>query len=214
MTPPYENVYLGNFIFALGFLAAKTSEGLSNKAVQLVQQTPDEAKLNDLFVNWGGKNFIFEFKRNANKISAELDKEAKLLLNTALNSADYEYESLLSKKSHFLGFGLENGLAFIPYKSIHLDTKRNTSLGNFCSAMLSTEYDLGINHEELTHYLEFIGSITGSETEGCGGFILNISSDGTLSMVPFETVSILSQTIDETYAPPAPSKSFDWGMQP
>lgn len=59
MKQPYENVYLGNFIFALGFQAARTKKGLSDKSVQLVQQTPDESKLNDLFVNWSGKSFIF-----------------------------------------------------------------------------------------------------------------------------------------------------------
>lgn len=77
MKLPYENVYLGNFIFALGHQAARTNKGLIDKAVQLVQQTPDETKLNDLFINWSGKNFIFEFKRNAEKIAMELEKKRK-----------------------------------------------------------------------------------------------------------------------------------------
>ena len=39
---------IGDFIFTLGYHAALTRKGLSNKAVQLVQQTPDEELLRDL----------------------------------------------------------------------------------------------------------------------------------------------------------------------
>jgi hypothetical protein len=168
MTPPYENVYIGNFIFALGFQAAKTRNGLSDKAVQLVQQTPDEHLLNDLFINWSGKNFIFEFKRNLEKISAELEKEAKKLLNTALNNQEHQAASRLSEKGHFLGFGLESGLGFVPYKSIHLKIERYYPMHKFCSALVAAENGLGLSHRELEQYLAFIKSVTNSTTDGCG----------------------------------------------
>src|SRR5690606_8313874 len=101
------NIYIGNFIFAMGFYAAQTKDKLSNKAVQLVQQTPDECLLNDLFLNWEGKNYIFEFKRNLEKINTELDKPAKVLLNEALNSVHFEKELSLSNKGHFLGYDVK-----------------------------------------------------------------------------------------------------------
>ncbi|MGL6264487.1 hypothetical protein ACSZMC_11425 [Aeromonas jandaei] len=210
MKQPYENVYLGNFIFALGFQAARTKKGLSDKSVQLVQQTPDESKLNDLFVNWSGKSFIFEFKRNLDKVSTELEKEAKRSLNKSLNLAKNESALKLSNKSHFLGFGMESGLGFVPYSTIHKRIENHHSLDKFCLAIVSGECDLGLNYEELKTYLAFIKSATNSTTEGCGGFVLNISDDGSLNMIPFDNVYVLSQALDVKPAPP--STSFDMSM--
>jgi len=211
---PYENVYIGNFIFALGFQAAKTNNGLSDKSVQLVQQTPDEQKLNDLFVNWSGKSFIFEFKRNIEKISTELEKDAKKLLNKSLNNPINERALTLSNKSHFLGFGLESGLGFVHYSTIHNEIERHYPLDKFCSAIVGGEHDLGLNHEELKEYLSFIETVTKSTSEGCGGFILNVSDDGGINMVPFDNVKVLSQTLDIKPEPPAPrnTRSFDMKM--
>ncbi len=215
MKQPYENVYLGNFIFALGFQAAKTRKGLGDKAVQLVQQTPDENKLNDLFVNWSGKSFIFEFKRNKAKISTELEKEAKRLLNDALNSPENERELYLSKKSHFLGFGLKDNLHFTYYSAIHEEINNIAPLDKFCSLILDDKKDVGINYEELVEYLAFIGNVTKSSSDGCGGFVLNMADDGSVNMVPFETVDILSKSLDirpEPPEPPRPTPSFGMSM--
>lgn len=205
MKPAYENIYLGNFIFVLGFYAAKTREKLSNKSVQLVQQTPDEQKLNDLFVNWGGKNYIFEFKRNTSKILSELTKPKKKLLNLALNSTENNKIAEISQKSHFMAFGLSEGMGFIEYLKIHKEIERYYPLDKFCSYLVSHDCDLGMDYEELIIYLEFIAKTTESTTDGCGGFILNISDDNTINMVPFETVEVLAQHIDSKPAPQAPT---------
>lgn len=212
MKQPYENVYLGNFIFALGFQAARTKKGLSDKSVQLVQQTPDEIKLSDLFVNWSGKSFIFEFKRNLDRVSTELEKEAKKYLNKCLNSPENQRALKLSKKSHFLGFGMENGLGFVEYSTIHERIESYYLLDKFCLAMVSGEYGLGLNYEELKEYLAFIESVTSSTTEGCGGFILNVADDGSLNMVSFDNVDVLSQALDVKPEPSAPIPSRPFGM--
>lgn len=214
MKQPYENVYIGNFIFALGYHAAQTSKGLSNKAVQLVQQTPDEQLLNDLFINWGGRNFIFEFKRNVGKVSTELEKPAKIKLNNALNEPSNTHFSNLSTKSHFLGFGFDQGIGFIPYKDIKKPLKKCMYLDTFCKNLLSDSSGFGIFHNELRQYLNFIKESSNSKTEGCGGFIFNISEDGSLNMVPFESVSILSHELDIKPEPPRPTytPSFSPGM--
>lgn len=212
MKQPYENVYLGNFIFALGFQAARTKKGLSDKFVQLVQQTPDESKLNDLFVNWSGKSFIFEFKRSLDKVSTELEKEAKKSLNECLNSPENQRALKLSSKSHFLGFGMESGLGFVPYSTIHERIERYYLLDKFCLAIVSGEYELGLNYEELKEYLAFIERATHSTTEGCGGFVLNVADDGSLNMVPFDSVDVLSQALDVKPEPPTPRPSRSFGM--
>lgn len=196
MKQPYENVYLGNFIFALGFYSAGTDHGLSDKSIQLVQQTPDEKILNDLFINWSGRNFIFEFKRNKGKIYTELEKDEKKNINNALNLTGNEKWLNLSNKSHFLGFGLPSGLGFICYSSIHKDFDKYIPLNTLCKTILSQSTVCGLEYKELVEYLEFIKSVTGAKSNGCGGFILNLSDDGGLNMIPFDDINILSQSLD------------------
>lgn len=215
MKQPYENVYLGNFIFALGFQAAKTRTGLCDKAVHLVQQTPDDAKLNDLFLSWSGKNYIFEFKRNKDKIVTELNKAEKKLLNEALNKPENEHIYGLANKSHFLGFGLNDDIHFMYYSAIHKEVDRVSTLSNFCALILSDDHDTGLSHDELTDYLKFIGDVTNSSSDGCGGFIVNISNDGSINMVPFESVQVLAKAIDIKPAPsegPVSTRSFGLGQ--
>ncbi|WP_299574638.1 hypothetical protein [uncultured Shewanella sp.] len=214
MKQPYENVYLGNFIFALGYQAAQTNKGVSNKAVQLVQQTPDEEILNDLFINWGGKNFIFEFKRNVKKVSTELDKPAKVKLNKALNSPSNILFSNLSEKAHFLGFGFDEGIGFIPYMNIEKPIEKCFFLNSFCELLLDANNGLGLTYDEFSQYLNFIRESTSSTTEGCGGFVFNVSEDGSLNMVPFDSVDVLAQTLDVKPEPPrpAPRPTFSPGM--
>jgi hypothetical protein len=215
MKQPYENVYIGNFIFALGYHAAQTSKGLSNKAVQLVQQTHDKELLNDLFINWGGRNFIFEFKRNVKKVSTELEKPAKIKLNNALNDPSNIHFSILSNKGHFLRFSFDQGIGFVSYKDIKKPIEKCFYLDTFCKNLLRDNSEFGITHNELCQYLGFTRESSNSITEGCGGFIFNISKDGSLNMLPFESVTILSQALDVKPEPPRPTHipSFSRGMQ-
>lgn len=205
MTPPYENVYLGNFIFALGYYAANSENGLSDKSVQLVQQTPDEQKLNDLFLAWEGKNYIFEFKRNRLKIKEELKKVPKKRLNEALNDENNRFFTSISSKSHFLGFGLPEGMGFIPYMDIHKEIEKYSTLNQFCRDLVKGADNLGMSHDELVDYLDFIARVTKSKKGGCGGFVLNVSKNGDINMIPFESVEILSQSLDS--GPTTPQQS-------
>jgi len=204
MRQPYENVYLGNFIFALGYFAASDRDDLSNKAIQLVQQTPDEKELSDLFINWGGRSFIFEFKRNESKIKSELSKEPKKKLNLAIRNDENIAYKLLSYQGHWLAYGIDSGLRFIRYASLHENKPDGVNLSRFCKALLARPRvsGLGLEYGELKTYLSFIGKVTDTDSEGCGGFILNISEDGNLNMIPFESVKVLSNTIDKKPDPP------------
>lgn len=107
---------------------------------------------------------------------------------------------------------MESGLGFVPYGTIHEKIKSCCLLDRFCLVIVSGEYELGLNYEELKEYLAFIEKSTNSTTEGCGGFILNISDGGSLNMIPFDNVDVLSQTLDVKPEPPTPSPSQSFGM--
>ena len=216
MKQPYENIYIGNFIFSLGYYSASSNYGISDKAVHLVQQTPDEKTLNDLFVNWEGKNYIFEFKRNVDTVKTELYKKTKLKLNKALNSASNVEFKMLADKGHFLGFGFREGIGFIRYSEVNKKLETCYPLSVFCPAIL--EGQLGQTYHEFRKYLGFIEHSVQSKSEGCGGFVLNISKDGDLSMLPFDSVEMLSKSLDikleppeQTPAAPSPYDSFSPG---
>ncbi|HEX9715139.1 MAG TPA: hypothetical protein VGA28_05560, partial [Desulfurivibrionaceae bacterium] len=57
----YENQYIGAFIYALGLYAGITKGKEALNALSLMQQTPLDTQLGDLFAAWGGRNFLFEF---------------------------------------------------------------------------------------------------------------------------------------------------------
>ena len=59
----YENQYIGVFIYSLGILAGRKTLPIED-SVNLLQQTPAGKTFGDLLMQWQGKNFIIEFKRN------------------------------------------------------------------------------------------------------------------------------------------------------
>lgn len=122
----------------------------------------------------------------------------------------------LSKKGHFLGFGLDKGMGFIHYADLNKPLDRYISLNKFCKVLVDEKSKLGLDYQDLKLYLEFICDITYSNTDGCGGFVINISKDGNLNMVPFENVDFLSQSLDIRIESPAidnsPTNSPTMGM--
>ena len=72
---PYENIYIGNFIYSLGYLSAKFNESSEDAGVHLIQQTPNDKKWADLLTRWQGKFFILEFKREEIGCKQELRKK-------------------------------------------------------------------------------------------------------------------------------------------
>ncbi|MBL3657293.1 hypothetical protein [Fulvivirga sediminis] len=57
MTHLYENQYIGAFIYTLGVEGGK--EGKFPASINLIQQTPLDKKIGDLFGNWNGRNFFW-----------------------------------------------------------------------------------------------------------------------------------------------------------
>lgn len=71
----YENVVIGNFLYALGFaIGRKTQAGGLMPIVNLLQQTPDDKRLADVFAYYPGAMRIIEFKRSENSDDKEEEK--------------------------------------------------------------------------------------------------------------------------------------------
>jgi len=82
----YENVVIGNFLYALGFaIGRKTQAGGLMPIVNLLQQTPDDKRLADVFAYYPGTMRIIEFKRLEN--SDDKEEEKLCILKRAVKHA-------------------------------------------------------------------------------------------------------------------------------
>lgn len=73
MKPTYENVYIGTFLFTLGYMFSAVSKGAKTAVgIELYQQTrKGEKTIGDLLTSVGGRNIIIEFKREFKEIAGE-----------------------------------------------------------------------------------------------------------------------------------------------
>lgn len=90
----YENVVIGNFLYTLGFVLGRTMDGDNMlPVVNLLQQTPDDARLADVFIDYPLGMRIIEFKRAENADSKE-QRKLTTLKNHVEPLSDFKRYSL------------------------------------------------------------------------------------------------------------------------
>jgi len=203
MRPTYENVYISSFIFSLGYLFRKKSKGdLSSVSIDLYQQiTAGEKLIGDLLTSVGGKNIIIEFKREYSQIAGEFKKKSKEPLIELLESNEEEELQAISKKCHFLSFAsaYENGdstLAFCSYIELLTNSKNAKLVGNsdFSSQYVDSDNDsVGVNEADFKYYVDKLSVSTGGT---CGGMAISIDDEGIRSMVIFDDIKELTQSLN------------------
>lgn len=222
MRQPYENIYLGNFILTLGYLAGKHGIELSQTALQLLQQTPDDRTVGDLFAHWGGRNFIFEFKRNELQVKSEFGKHQRAELLATLRRPESEKILALSHQCHYMCFPVRAAtttLSFMPYALIQdskaQDPRNYVDLTCFCASLLNGSPGLGISYELFSKYLDVLARFTDGDPPGGGGAgaIMNISEKGEINVVEVENLRVLARTLDHEPDPPARTKTRSRGFE-
>lgn len=104
MLETYENIYIGDFIFYLGYLAGQNNLSFVNKNVFCMKKNSEHTVLEDILQKWKGKNYIIVFKRTEAYLQKVLQQEHQLAL---LKSFDTNKSLLhIANKSHFIGFGV------------------------------------------------------------------------------------------------------------
>lgn len=204
MRPTYENVYIGTFIFSLGYMFGSEKKGCrTSVAIELYQQTRNGERLvGDLLTSVGGKCIILEFKRNRTEIGDELKKESKAQLRQLLQSHGDERFLEISRRCHHIAIAdTDSGsnhqcLTFLPY--IDLVTKNFATrewVGDqvFCQRYISLEsFECGVSPEDFQYYIKKLAEVT----EGtCGGLAVSLDKDGLKSAVVFEDVRELSKSL-------------------
>lgn len=218
MRQPYENILLGNFILTLGYLAGRRGIALNQTALQLLQQTPDDRTVGDLFANLKGRNFIFEFKRNELQVKSEFGKPPRAKLLAALKHPGAEKTTELSYRCHFMCFPVRAAtttLSFMPYASIRdnksQDHQRSLDLSRFCESLLSSAPGLGVSYELFSKYLDVLAHFTDdAPPDGGGGgmgAVMNISDNGEIAVIEIDNLRVLARTLDHEPEPPPPTKT-------
>ncbi|NOZ36034.1 MAG: hypothetical protein GXO80_12145 [Chlorobi bacterium] len=150
-TYQYENIYIGAFIYTMGYIAGKGR--LKDISLNLYQQTPKDKILADLFANWGGKNFLIEFKRSKKQIKNELKKENKNKYIRYLNNEAEQEIKNISKKGHFLCFPVFEELQFSVYMNINNPVIKSWNIEVFVKTINCNNGNIGLSFNEFKEYL-------------------------------------------------------------
>lgn len=204
MRPTYENVYIGTFIFALGYMFGSEKKGCrTSVAIELYQQTrKGERLVGDLLTSVGGKCIILEFKRDHTELGQELKKESKAQLRRILKSDGDARFVEISKRCHHIAIATayqdsnQQCLGFLPYIDlVTKDQKSRRWVGDtdFCQRYISlTSFECGVSPEDFKYYIGKLADVTGGT---CGGLAVSLDKDGLKSAVVFEDVRELTKSL-------------------
>lgn len=219
MLEAYEDIYIGDFIFYLGYLAGKKNRPLNNKNILWTEKTSEQTTVGDILEKWGGRNYIFEFKRTEPMLQSELQKEHNKALLEALLQPENKEALIISNKLHFMCFGTiteekAGDLAFLPFSGLQacLNDKNPEKecfilLQKFCEKLLGEpDNEFGANYQELRQYFAFIDQLHKKigyyrENKGEQGIILNICQDNMINLLPFNDVDLFDVALDHPVRP-------------
>jgi len=210
MSKIYENIFIGNFIFACGKYSGFREQ---NSSVNLYQQTPYDKSIGDLMLSNNSRTIIIEFKRDEVDLITELNKPHRKSFLTNLEDivkhSDSNYLENISYKAHFLAFP-DNSfqLKFCSYFRYYSNRRESVfyNLESFIKEFYDSEEkerlhlfdffnkppEIGVTTNEFYDYLKFMNSDSNNDTAGSiGGLMLTISKNKEMLLVPFEGINQL-----------------------
>lgn len=194
VTEPYENVYIGNFLYGLGLAIGRQSHGRAVHAcVNLLQQGPMDGLLGDVLLEFPGTLRLLEFKRSQNKSTKELDKVG--LIRAAIS----ESPALLtvSRAIHWYVESIDDPDAAETriHVSCYIDlgTKKapeRIHLAQFVDdlAIEALNPSLRINPSLIKQYLKCVGDWNKAGSVSTGGMLVHIDTTGALRYVPLDDI--------------------------
>jgi hypothetical protein len=182
----YENVVIGNFLYALGAaVQAKSNSNIALSAVSLLQQTPADKELGDILLEFPGVIRLIEFKSLDNKSPNERARHFQL------TSAIGEDKNLimLSKSIHWFVGTVPKEQMFdsyiLPYLEAYSGENSRYSLERFIevTAEEAVRGEGRFSREALRYYLSLIAHCQGSGKINTGALLLSIDTAGNINYV-------------------------------
>ena len=187
----YENVVIGNFLYALGFaVRAKSLSTAVPSVINLLQQTPADKLLGDVLLEFPGVVRLIEFKDK--KSSQKKERNKCNLLNIGIRK--HKHHIKISKLIHWFietdpldPDNLEDR-SFVsritPYLDAYSETQTYFSFEEFIelTAQDAVSNKSLSNTEEISDYLWFLARFQGSKRLNTRGLLLVIDSSGGLAV--------------------------------
>ncbi|EZH81698.1 MULTISPECIES: hypothetical protein [Aeromonas] len=181
----YENIVIGNFLYALGFsIRARMAISHMPAVINLLQQTPADTLLGDLLLEFPGITRLIEFKAQGNRSTKEKARHTKLrqalLQNPELESVSrrihWYIETATSEKEELIA-------RIVPYlDAFPADKQKQGRLETFIET-LTTDVVNGHgsdNRAEEAKYLRWVRLTQGDGKIGSGGLLLIADTHGSL----------------------------------
>lgn len=211
----YENVVIGNFLYALGFaIGRKTQAGGLMPIVNLLQQTPDDKCLADVFAYYPGAMRIIEFKRSENSDEKE-EAKLRILKRAVKHASDVEKISLISHwfvETSVPGEELVSRI--VPYLHAYSGVPTLTSFNTFVTQIADAllKGDAGCSEDMQMGYLDVLALCNSNtiakagkksrKTDGrpqSSSLILKLSEDGQLAYAQVTSYDELRLRRDELF---------------
>jgi hypothetical protein len=199
--PIYENLVVGNFLFALGLqIGAHRADGSPpGLGVHLLQQTPLDMVLGDVLLAGPRSVALLEFKRAADRRLKERDKLLKL--NALLEHPSFQTLRDTSRNMHFYietRDVLDAGFSrVLPYLDLTMGGG-GSSLEEFISDMVSrATCSRALVEAQIVacqRYLELVCVCQGRTYNPSPGLLLGVDGDGRIAFAPVDDVRDLRST--------------------
>jgi DNA-binding ferritin-like protein (Dps family) len=196
----YENVVIGNFLYGLGSaIRGKSKTDIIVSSINLLQQTPVDTELADVFLELPGVVRLIEFKQLSNDSDKE-PKRVKLLAIAIKNNKKYEE---ISKAIHWFVETNPQKQTFVsrivPYlEAYSIDNSTHTleepTLAEFIDKIASEAVSeiSQFSRDDLREYLDFVRTTLGNDKVGAGGLILVVNEKGLLHFTELADMSQLN----------------------
>jgi hypothetical protein len=213
---PYENIMIGNFLYALGLSLGARRDGKKVPAsINLLQQTPMDKLLGDALIEYPGTMRLLEFKRSKNKS----DKEQNKLEGLRTAMTPFPHLDPVSRAVHWYIESIEDQSSdarAVPYLDLDAaNPDAQTTMFAFIDALVSEALAGGSGRFDdnlIREYLECVSDWSGESGASSGGLLVMLDERGQLvyqTLDDIRDLHMMHELLREMRLEPKTSLTFE-----
>ena len=200
--PIYENLVIGNFLFALGLkIGARGADYvIPDLSVHLMQQTPLDIVLGDVLLAGPRSVALLEFKRSADRRSKERGK--LVALEAQLRQSQFRALRVTSRHMHFfvetsdaLGEGFSRVLPYLDFLTDGEGSSLEQLIDDLAYRARSVPVLAEMQIEACQRYLALVCACQGRSYRASPGLLVGVGGDGRIAFAPLDDIRDLRTTL-------------------